>query len=84
MQKDLLGYPVDSRTHNMQYITMVEDYTFRFNRCTQASRGKLFYRLVQQIMIIDPVPGYKIVGGTGTTIPHATITDDQNEDVKDL
>jgi hypothetical protein len=42
---------------------------------TLASRGKFFYRLVQQAMIIDPFPGYKIVGGTGVIIPTATITE---------
>lgn len=34
----------------------LDEYTFRFNRRTSASRGKLFYRLVQQAAQIDPVP----------------------------
>jgi len=70
------------RHHHLTYY--LDEYTFRFNRRTSASRGKLFYRLVQQAMIIDPVPGYKIVGGTGAIIPHATIAEDQNDDVDDL
>lgn len=34
----------------------LDEYTFRFNRRTSKSRGKLFYRLVQQAVQIDPVP----------------------------
>ena len=34
----------------------LDEFTFRFNRRTSASRGKLFYRLVQQAVAIDPVP----------------------------
>jgi transposase-like protein len=34
----------------------LDEFTFRFNRRTSTSRGKLFYRLVQQALLIDPVP----------------------------
>ncbi len=34
----------------------LDEFTFRFNRRTSKSRGKLFYRLVQQAMQVDPVP----------------------------
>jgi len=34
----------------------LNEFTFRFNRRTSASRGKLFYRLVQQAVQVDPVP----------------------------
>lgn len=34
----------------------LDEFAFRFNRRTSASRGKLFYRLLQQAMQIDPVP----------------------------
>lgn len=33
----------------------LDEYTFRFNRRASRSRGKLFYRLVQQAVAIDPV-----------------------------
>lgn len=33
----------------------LDEFTFRFNRRTSGSRGKLFYRLIQQAMSIDPV-----------------------------
>ncbi len=41
----------------------LDEFTFRFNRRTSGSRGKLFYRLLQQAMIVEPVPYDKIVGG---------------------
>lgn len=34
----------------------LDEFTFRFNRRTSASRGKLFYRLVQQALQIGPHP----------------------------
>lgn len=34
----------------------LDEYTFRFNRRTSSSRGKLFYRLVQQAAAIEPAP----------------------------
>ena len=41
----------------------LDEFTFRFNRRKSASRGKLFYRLLQQAVQIDPVPYQLIVGG---------------------
>ncbi|MGH9407510.1 MAG: IS1595 family transposase, partial [Terriglobia bacterium] len=34
----------------------LDEFTFRFNRRTSASRGKLFYCLAQQAVQIDPAP----------------------------
>lgn len=34
----------------------LNEFTFRFNRRTSASRGKLFYRLAQQCVLVSPVP----------------------------
>ncbi|MHB2008454.1 MAG: IS1595 family transposase, partial [Acidobacteriaceae bacterium] len=34
----------------------LDEFTFRFNRRTSKSRGKLFYRLVQQAVQVGPVP----------------------------
>jgi len=39
----------------------LQEFTFRFNRRTSASRGKLFYRLVQQAVQIQPVTFKAIV-----------------------
>lgn len=34
----------------------LNEFTFRFNRRTSASRGKLFYRLAQQAVAVPPAP----------------------------
>ena len=39
---------------NLPYY--LDEFTFRFNRRTSRSRGKLFYRLIEQALAIDPVP----------------------------
>jgi transposase-like protein len=39
---------------NLRYY--LDEFTFRFNRRRSRSRGKLFYRLVQGALEIDPVP----------------------------
>jgi transposase-like protein len=41
----------------------LDEFTFRFNRRTSRSRGKLFYRLAQQAVSIQPVTGKEIKGG---------------------
>jgi len=41
----------------------LDEFTFRFNRRTSRSRGKLFYRLVQQAVSVGPVKGQSIRGG---------------------
>lgn len=41
----------------------LDEFTFRFNRRTSLSRGKLFYRLVQQAVAIAPVTGQDIYEG---------------------
>jgi transposase-like protein len=42
----------------------LDEFTFRFNRRTSASRGKLFYRLAQQAVQVPPAPYQTLVGGT--------------------
>lgn len=39
----------------------LDEFTFRFNRRRSASRGKLFYRLVQQAVQVSPVPYQSLV-----------------------
>lgn len=41
----------------------LDEFTFRFNRRTSGSRGKLFYRLIQQAVAIPPVLVKEIKGG---------------------
>jgi transposase-like protein len=40
----------------------LDEFTFRFNRRTSRSRGKLFYRLVQQAVTTTPVKDIEIKG----------------------
>lgn len=40
----------------------LDEFTFRFNRRTSRSRGKLFYRLLQNAVLIAPVPAKNIRG----------------------
>ena len=42
-----------SRQHLDYYL---DEFTFRFNRRASRHRGKLFYRLLQQAVTLDPVP----------------------------
>jgi transposase-like protein len=47
----------------------LDEFTFRFNRRTSRSRGKLFYRLAQQMMAVAPLPQSQMRGGTRTRLP---------------
>src|ERR1035437_8877617 len=47
-----------SRAHLDYYL---DEFTFRFNRRTSRHRGKLFYRLVQQAVVVDPAPYASLV-----------------------
>lgn len=44
-------------THLPYYL---DEFVFRFNRRTSRSRGLLFYRLVQQALMVDPVPATQL------------------------
>ena len=62
MKRWLAGtYQGAVREQHLDYY--LDEYTFRFNRRTSSSRGKLFYRLVQQAMMTAPVPVCQIIGG---------------------
>lgn len=39
----------------------LDEFTFRFNRRTSRSRGKLFYRLLQQAVQVGPTPYKEII-----------------------
>jgi transposase-like protein len=41
----------------------LDEFTFRFNRRTSRSRGKLFYRLLQNAMVVEPAPYKDIIKG---------------------
>jgi hypothetical protein len=42
-----------SHKHRDYYL---DEFTFRFNRRRSKSRGKLFFRLVEQAVAVEPVP----------------------------
>ena len=49
----------------------LDEFTFRFNRRTSRSRGKLFYRLVQQAAEVEPLLINNIsTGRSGNETPH--------------
>lgn len=47
-----------SRDHLEFYL---DEFTFRFNRRASKHRGKLFYRLLQQAVTVDPAPFRELV-----------------------
>jgi transposase-like protein len=47
----------------------LDEFTFRFNRRTSRSRGKLFYRLLQQAVQVEPSPYKAMVGGKPLSSP---------------
>ena len=56
----------------------LDEYTFRFNRRTSRHRGKLFYRLVQQAVALEPT-AYKdmvktVRGSQTPKIQHVVVT----------
>ena len=76
LKRWLMGtYQGAVRPQHLDYY--LDEYTFRFNRRTSVSRGKLFYRLVEQAMMIDPVPANQINGGIATPGKQA-ISENQN------
>lgn len=58
LKRWLLGTHQGRAQHLDYYL---DEFTFRFNRRTSISRGKLFYRLVQQSLMIDPIHREKLV-----------------------
>ena len=48
-----------SRAHLDNYL---DEFTFRFNRRLSRHRGKLFYRLLQQAVMVDPFTYRQLVG----------------------
>ena len=79
LKRWLLGtYQGAVRPSHLSYY--LDEFTFRFNRRTSASRGKLFYRLVQQAMMTDPAPVYLL---KGPALPFLMGQDNSNLDPLD-
>jgi len=63
LKRWLLGTHQGAVTHvHLDYY--LDEFTFRFNRRRSRHRGKLFFRLVQQAVVADPVPYRQIVKHT--------------------
>jgi hypothetical protein len=45
----------------------LDEFVFRFNRRSSRSRGMLFYRLLEQAVLTEPVTYQDIAGGLGPT-----------------
>ncbi len=61
LKRWLLGTHQGAVSHeHLDYY--LDEFTFRFNRRKSQSRGKLFYRLVQQAAAVDPVPYSRLIG----------------------
>ena len=60
LKRWLLGTHQGAVSHeHLDYY--LDEFVFRFNRRSSRSRGKLFYRLVQQAVAVDPTPYRSIV-----------------------
>jgi transposase-like protein len=60
LKRWLLGTHQGAVSHeHLDYY--LDEFTFRFNRRTSRSRGKLFYRLLQQAVSIGPTPYHGII-----------------------
>ena len=73
-------YKSAERHHQLTYY--FDEYTFRFNHRTSTSLGKLFYRRVQQAMMIHSVSGHEIVGGKGS-MAHSAAVEVSDEPAED-
>ena len=63
LKRWLLGIHQGSvQAHQIDYY--LDEYTFRFNRRTSTSRGLLFYRLLEQAVVTEPVT-YKQIAAQG-------------------
>jgi len=62
LKRWLLGTHQGAVSHeHLEYY--LDEFVFRFNRRTSMYRGKLFYRLLQNAVQMDPVPWSQIVKG---------------------
>ena len=72
LKRWLLGTHQEAVSHkHLDYY--LDEFTFRINRRRSRSRGKLFFRPVQQAVAIDPIPLDRILhpGATAKTRPQS-------------
>jgi hypothetical protein len=63
LKRWLLGTHQGAVSHK-HFDYYLDEFTFRFNRRRSRSRGKLFYRLAQQAVVVGPASYDVIVGQT--------------------
>lgn len=69
LKRWILGTHQGAISHeHLEYY--LDEFTFRFNRRTSRSRGKLFYRLLQQALQTGPVPGSALKKGVRSGPEH--------------
>lgn len=70
----LLGTHQGSISHE-HLSSYLNEFVFRFNRRTSAHRGKLFLRLAQQAVAVEPVPYANLIKGVreGRTQKHKSL-----------
>lgn len=56
------------RPSHLEYY--LDEFTFRFNRRTSASRGKLFYRLLEQAVAVSPVSDAQVLASRSPSDGH--------------
>lgn len=60
LKRWLLGTHHGAVTHeHLEYY--LDEFTFRFNRRRSRSRGRLFFRLVEQAVVVEPAPYESLV-----------------------
>ena len=63
LKRWLMGTHQGAVSHK-HFFNYLDEFTFRFNRRRSKSRGKLFFRLAQQAVAVDPVTHHRIVHPT--------------------
>lgn len=66
LKRWLLGTYQGRASHD-QLDHYLDEFSFRFNRRLSGSRGQLFYRLVQQCVVLPPTPYRTMVGTLSRT-----------------
>jgi len=69
LKRWLMGTHQGAVSH--KHLDYYLDVTFRFNRRRSKSRGKLFFRLVQQAVAVEPIPLDRIVNPTPKSKPQS-------------
>ena len=67
-------FPTFKKRNLWPRAVYLDEFTFRFNRRKSASRGKLFYRLVEHAVALEPQPYHRLRGGKSRLTPPVVAT----------